>query len=212
MGASTRSIRLLLHEIFKANLQNSSTSIDSLAEKLNLDEEYVSTLAQKALSDGSVDQKESRLHLTKTGRSKFTVVLAGGVFDIIHPGHIHTLTSSKKLGDILVVSVARDSTLKKTRDKPTMFNESKRAEMIGSLRFVDLAYLGSEKNIYETVEKVKPDIIAIGYDQAHSEKTIEAESLKRGVKVKVVRLDSPMPDIKSSKIKAESRIPIDHQA
>jgi len=143
--------------------------------------------------------------LTDEGRRQIRVVLTGGVFDVIHPGHIHTLTQARSLGDILVVSVARDSTVRKLRGKPALFNEHQRAELLRSLKLVDHVYLGSEKNIYDTVRHVKPDIIALGYDQKHRVEEVEAESRKLGVDVTVIRLTSTMPDIKSSKIKADDR-------
>jgi len=73
-------------------------------------------------------------------------------------------------------------------------------ELVSSIRYVDLALLGSESNMYEVVESVRPDIIAIGFDQKHREEELRLESEKRGVKVKVVRLDTPKPDIKTSNI------------
>ena len=54
---------------------------------------------------------EDRITLTEIGRDSLRIVLAGGVFDIIHPGHIHTLNAAKLLGDVLVVVVATDNTL-----------------------------------------------------------------------------------------------------
>ncbi|MBI2183732.1 MAG: FAD synthase [Thaumarchaeota archaeon] len=139
--------------------------------------------------------------LTEKGRRAIAVVFTGGVYDIIHPGHIHTLTSSKALGDVLLVSVARDATAAKRRKTPPLNSEQVRRSLVGSLRMVDAAILGSETNIFDTVAKVKPDIITLGYDQKHDEETVRAESLKRGVRAKVVRLDTPVPDLKSSAIK-----------
>jgi rfaE bifunctional protein nucleotidyltransferase chain/domain len=141
--------------------------------------------------------------LTEEGRRQLRVVLIGGVFDIIHPGHIHTLSQAKSLGDVLVVSLARDTTVLKMRGKAPLFDEDQRAELLRNLKLVDHVHLGSEKNIYETVNHVKPDIIALGYDQKHREKEVAAESKKIGVDVTVVRLTSTMPDIKSSRIKAD---------
>ena len=62
--------------------------------------------------------------MTKLGRTKFKVVLSGGVFDIIHPGHIHTLENSKKLGDVLIVSVARNKTAKKLKNRLPLNKET----------------------------------------------------------------------------------------
>ena len=114
-------------------------------------------------------------------------VMATGVFDILHPGHVFFLQEAKKLGDELVVVVARDSTVERLKHKPVM-NEEIRKFMVESLKPVDRAVLGHEDDTYKTVEEVKPDIIVLGYDQKFSEEEIEEECKKRGLKVKVVRL------------------------
>jgi glycerol-3-phosphate cytidylyltransferase-like family protein len=57
--------------------------------------------------------------------------------------------------------------------------------------------------LYDTVEYVKPDIIALGYDQAHSEKDISDNCKMRNLNVRVIRLNTPIPGIKSSDIKNE---------
>lgn len=141
--------------------------------------------------------------LTELGRGAIRVVLTGGVFDIIHPGHIHTLRSAKNLGDVLVVVIARDSTVARLKGKKPLHDEGKRRELVASLRFVDLAIIGHESDIFKTVELIKPDIIALGYDQVHEEQFISKECQRRGLKVHIVRLTSPTPDLKSSMIKAE---------
>jgi len=128
--------------------------------------------------------------------------LVGGVFDLIHPGHIHTLKAAKGQGDILIVVIARISTatlIKK--DRKIYHDEKQRAELVSSLRFVDLTVLGQQGTLYDTVEHIKPDIIALGYDQAHSEKDIAENCRKRNLVVRVVRLNTPVPSTKSSRIK-----------
>jgi len=56
------------------------------------------------------------------------------------------------------------------------------------LKIVDEAYLGHEEDMYEIVKEIKPDIITLGYDQIHDEKTVEKELAKRKINAKVVRL------------------------
>lgn len=143
------------------------------------------------------------MRLTELGRDALKVVFAGGVFDIIHPGHIHTLKSAKVLGDVLVVVIARNATAVKSKGTAPIHDEKLRQEMVASLRFVDLAITGHEGDIFKTVELVKPNVIALGYDQVHEEKYIMEECRKRGLDVQVVRLQSPVPDLKSSSIKKE---------
>jgi FAD synthetase len=115
-------------------------------------------------------------------------VMATGVFDIIHLGHLHYLEESKKLGDELVVVVATDNTVRRRKHEP-ITPEKMRVELVSSLKPVDKAVLGKEAgDIFDIVKEVRPDIITIGYDQPFNEKELEEEMLKRGLKVKVVRM------------------------
>ncbi|MDH7517483.1 MAG: FAD synthase [Candidatus Thermoplasmatota archaeon] len=114
-------------------------------------------------------------------------VMATGTFDLLHMGHIYYLREAKKLGDKLVVIVARDSTVRKLKHEPVT-PEEMRLNLIKELRMVDEAMLGHEDDMYEVVKEVKPDIIALGYDQIHDEKSIEQELKKRKLNAKVVRL------------------------
>lgn len=141
--------------------------------------------------------------LTEFGRSALHVVLAGGVFDIIHPGHIYTLNAAKALGDVLIVVIATANTAVKMKKKRPLHSEEQRQELIGSLSMVDLSLIGSEGDIFKTVLRVKPDIIALGYDQVHQEKFITDGCKELGLNVRVARLQSPIPDYSSSKIEKE---------
>ncbi len=114
-------------------------------------------------------------------------VLATGVFDILHPGHVHFLTEAKKLGDELVVVVARDSVAQKMKRLP-FIPENIRVAMVGSLKPVDRAILGVEGNIYDILNEVRPDIVALGYDQEFNPDVIVAEGKKRGLELKVVKV------------------------
>jgi FAD synthetase len=117
---------------------------------------------------------------------KMVRVMASGVFDILHPGHV--LFLREKLGDELIVVVARDSTAAKLKHMPIMREEVRRF-LVESLKPVDRAVLGHEDDMYKTVEEIKPNIIVLGYDQRFDEREIEEECRKRGLEVKVVRLE-----------------------
>ena len=131
------------------------------------------------------------------------VVLAGGVFDIIHPGHIHTLNDARKLGDVLVVVIATDKTAIKMKKREPLHNAELRQELVSSLSMVDLCIIGNEEDIFKTVDLVKPQIIALGYDQTHQEKFITEGCKKIDLDVTVARLESPRPETSSSKIQKE---------
>ena len=127
-------------------------------------------------------------------------VMATGVFDLLHPGHLYFLEQARQLGDELVVVVARDQTARRLKGEPYV-PEHLRRQMVEALKPVDRAILGSQSDIYSTVLTVRPDIIALGYNQVWNEKEIEAECARRGVPVKVVRLPAlPHDDLATRKI------------
>lgn len=114
-------------------------------------------------------------------------VMASGTFDLLHLGHIYYLKESKKLGDKLIVVVATDKTVRKLKHEP-INPEIIRLNLVKELKVVDEAYLGHEDNMYEIVEEINPEVIALGYDQIHDEKKIRQELKKRNIDAKVVRL------------------------
>ncbi|RLF29604.1 MAG: FAD synthase [Thermoplasmata archaeon] len=114
-------------------------------------------------------------------------VMATGTFDLLHLGHIYYLKEAKKLGDTLVVVVARDSTVRKLKHEPVNPEEI-RLSIVKELKVVDEAFLGYEDDMYAIVEKIRPDVIALGYDQIHDEKQIKKELQKRNMDIKIVRL------------------------
>ena len=114
-------------------------------------------------------------------------VMATGVFDLLHPGHLYFLEEAKALGDELVVVVARDQTARRLKKEPYT-PENIRREMVEALKPVDRAVLGSTTDIYETVVRERPSIIALGFDQIWNEAEVEAECGRRGVPLKVVRI------------------------
>ena len=114
-------------------------------------------------------------------------VMATGVFDILHLGHLYFLKEAKKLGDELVVVVATDKTAEKLKHIPVT-SEEMRVQMVGELKPVDKAVLGYEDNQYKIVKELEPDIIALGFDQKHDEEIIKKDLEELGMDVKVVRL------------------------
>lgn len=124
-------------------------------------------------------------------------VMAQGVFDLLHPGHLHYLRGSKEKGDKLVVVIARDSRI----EKDLYFDEDERKEMIEALEVVDETLLGSEESIYDTVKKVSPEVITLGYDQPFDEEEVASMAEKAlGEKVEVARIGEK-PEYSSSSIR-----------
>ncbi|WP_299292485.1 FAD synthase [Nitrosopumilus sp.] len=192
--------KLVLSSLYLSQI-NGKTALEISKEKSTLSEEEFNSITEKLIQENLLEN-DSKI-LTETGRDSLKVVLAGGVFDIIHPGHIHTLNSAKKLGDVLVVVVATDNTAVKMKKREPLHSQEQRKELVESLTMVDLCLIGQEDDIFKTVNRVRPQIIALGYDQAHQEKFITEGCKKINLDAEVARLQSPIPDSSSSKIEKE---------
>jgi FAD synthetase len=123
---------------------------------------------------------------------KGKVVVASGTFDLLHLGHVRFLEEAKKAGGKdaeLIVIVARDSTVKARKGKTPVMPEDQRRALVESLRVVDEAILGFEDfSIEEVIEKIKPDVIAVGYDQDGIEQEVLESLEEKKVNVQVARI------------------------
>jgi len=125
-----------------------------------------------------------------------------GTFDILHKGHLNFFQQAKKHGDYLTVIVGRDDIVKKIKGKKPRHNEKTRLKTIKKLQIADKAVLGMKKDPYKIIEKYKPDIIALGYDQNSFSKNLKQELKKRKLKTKIIRLKAyKAHKYKSSKLK-----------
>jgi FAD synthetase len=195
--------KAILASLFISNLDPEIPSLKRLESKILVEKEFYESRICMLKEHGFIEGRDES-KLTFIGRDALRVVLVGGVFDLIHPGHIHTLKAAKSHGDVLVVVVARTSTaMTINKERKIYHTENMRRELVSSLRFVDLAIIGKEGTLYDTVEYVRPDIIALGYDQTHSEKDVSYNCQTRNLNVRVIRLNTPMPRTKSSNIKNE---------
>jgi len=126
-----------------------------------------------------------------------------GVFDLIHTGHVKFLEQCKRIerDSQLIVVIARDSTVIREKGKRPVIPEEHRKYIVQSLKPVDRAILGNEgSDKLKIVEKIKPDIIVLGYDQTWDEIKIEKELEKRGLKIQILRLKK-YDDMSSTTIK-----------
>ena len=138
---------------------------------------------------------------------KGKVVLASGAFDLLHYGHMYYLSEAKKTGGEnakLVVIIAKDRTVEKLKGAKPIIPEDQRRAVVESLKVVDEAILGYEDmDMLRVIEKVKPDIIALGYDEERIEKDLKKLLVEKGLNVKVVRVGqfTERDLVSSSKIK-----------
>jgi FAD synthetase len=141
---------------------------------------------------------------------KRKVVLASGVFDLLHLGHVRFLEEAKKAGGEnaeLIVIIARDSTVEKRKGKKPIMPENQRRALVESLKVVDEAILGYEEfDIGRVIEKIKPDIIVVGYDQDGMERMVKNYVKEKGLKIKVVKIGKFGEDELDSSSKIKQKI------
>jgi FAD synthetase len=143
-------------------------------------------------------------------KNKPKIVLASGVFDLLHLGHVKFLEEAKKVGGKnaeLVVIVARDSTVEYTKDRKPIMPENQRRALVESLKIVDMAILGSKNlDLDNVIQTVKPDIIALGYDQAEMESRVKDYVKNHKLNIKVVRVGKFEADELNSSSKIRQKI------
>jgi len=129
-----------------------------------------------------------------------TKVMVFGTFDILHPGHLNLFRQAKRLGDELIVVVARDKTVEEVKGKKPMYDEKSRLKKVQCSVMVNKAVLGREDDKYSLIEEIKPDAICLGYDQDSFTSSLPEELIKRGLKAKIVRV-TKYKDYSSSVLK-----------
>ncbi|MBI4175997.1 MAG: adenylyltransferase/cytidyltransferase family protein [Candidatus Aenigmarchaeota archaeon] len=120
----------------------------------------------KANVKSGLDKLDKASRLVKAGRPvrPAVKVMVGGKFNIIHPGHIWFLRKARAFGDELVVVLASDATIR-NNGQPLVFPAKERKRVMESLSLVDRVLIGDEKDFFRVVEKERPDVIVLGYDQ-----------------------------------------------
>lgn len=134
---------------------------------------------------------EKHYSLTEKGRSQIKVVLAGGVYDILHLGHLAALQEARSHGDVLIVVVATDVTVETLKGRKPIFPEEDRRALVEGLKPVDKAILGYEDvgfGFEQVLMDVMPDIVTFGFDQEKLEKTVREIIERRKLKIQVIRL------------------------
>ncbi len=116
----------------------------------------------------------------RSGKKK--TVLTGGTFNRIHPGHIYLLAKSKMLGKLVVV-LAHDVHNKKENAVPAM----QRKKAMEELRIADAVVIGDPDKFVGIVEKYKPYVIVLGYDQQLPDTETKKHVQKK--KIKVMRME-----------------------
>jgi len=152
--------------------------------------ELQNVLKLQYLEEQQVNQ-EKRYSLSEKGRAQIKVVLAGGVYDVLHLGHLAALTEAKTLGDVLVAVVATDITVEMLKGRKPVFPQEDRRALVEWLKPVDKAILGYEDvgfGFEQVLVEVMPDIVAFGYDQENLERSVSEIINRRKLKIQTVKL------------------------
>lgn len=136
-------------------------------------------------------------------KKKEKLVLASGTFDLLHLGHVKFLEEAKKAGGKkakLVVIVATDRTVEKRKGRKPVMPEGHRRALVESLKVVDEALLGYENfDIGKVIEDIRPNVIAVGYDQNGIEAQVRKAVKQRGLDIQVVKIGRfGKPELNSS--------------
>lgn len=126
-------------------------------------------------------------------------VMASGVFDIIHTGHISYLEQARAMGDELYVVVACDETARERKHEPVT-PEAMRVRIVNSLKPVNLAVLGNNSgDMYSILRDIEPDIIALGFDQTFNEEKLKADLDRMGFRIEVRRASKCAEDLTATR-------------
>ena len=192
----------ILCRIFLNNLEKKRT-VKNIQKYLDIEKKEFDRIINNLISNQLVKKIKTSYILTEKGRKNIKVVFTGGVYDIIHPGHIHTLKNSKQEGDLLIVSIARDNRVIKIKGRKPINNEKMRTILVSAIRYVDFTVLGSKGDIFGIVKKIKPNVITIGYDQTHQINELKKRVKINNLNIKIKKLDSPIPHVKSSDLRTK---------
>ncbi len=111
----------------------------------------------------SAEKLSEELRLRRKDNKNFTVVFTNGCFDIIHPGHIHIIERSSSLGDLVIVGMNSDKSVRKIKGegRPVM-DEKSRAAVLAALKGVDYVMVFDEETPERVISFIRPDVLVKG--------------------------------------------------
>lgn len=135
-------------------------------------------------------------------RKKSVKVILFGTFDLIHPGHRNLLKQARRLGDRVILVVARDRTVLKLKSKLPRHDERRRLAAARKSGLADVVVLGNLRDRYGAIKRYKPDVVCLGYDQRFFTRGLRSALKRLGLaQTKIIRLKSYKPGIyKTSKL------------
>ena len=188
---SLENVKALIKAAYLLQLRHGPFTLREFSECLGVSD--ASQLVNSLLSSGYLakSSNDERYSLTANGRAQIKVVLAGGVYDVLHVGHLAALTEAKTLGDVLVAVVATDITVEMLKTRKSVFPEQDRRALVEGMKPVDKAILGYEDvgmGYEQVLLDVMPDIVAFGYDQESLERSVREIIERHKLKIQMVKL------------------------
>lgn len=122
-------------------------------------------------------------------------VMTFGTFDHFHAGHEYYLKQAKALGDMLIVIVARDKTVKRIKGSAPDYNEKERLKTVKACKIAEKVTLGEIEDKYEVIKRFKPEIIALGYDQFTFTYRLGKFLIDNKINAKIIRLKPYKPTV-----------------
>ncbi|HEY6803486.1 MAG TPA: D-glycero-beta-D-manno-heptose 1-phosphate adenylyltransferase [Pyrinomonadaceae bacterium] len=131
-------------------------------------------MIEKILSQPKMLEERRRL-----GGAGKRLVFTNGVFDLMHVGHVRYLTQARALGDVLVVAINSDRTVRELKgDSRPVFNQAERAEILAALRVVDYVTIFDDVSPRSLIARLLPDVLVKGgdykIDEIHGREEVEA--------------------------------------
>jgi FAD synthetase len=174
----------MLKEIERSRIVGEAFSMEDLACSLDVPLRDLRTELAHVIKRGWVEEVDGELRLTDAGGQLVVVGMIGGVFDILHIGHLRTLQEAQRRCDLLVVVLARSETVERLKGRTPVNTAEDRQEMISALKPVDAAILGDREDRSVPFLQVRPDIVFLGHDQNMPQSVLEVMEKD----VEVVRL------------------------
>ena len=192
MDVSKQDEKDLLKFIYLLQLRRPFFTKAELMNRTGLDSSKSDDVLKQFTSSGMLECKNTdEYSLLSKGKSTLGIVLVGGVYDILHLGHLAVLAEAKTYGDLLVVAVATDVTVETLKGRRPVFPEEDRRALVESLRPVDAAILGYEDvsmGYEQVIDEIKPNIIALGYDQDSVARMVTELVERKKLSIRVVQL------------------------
>lgn len=140
----------------------------------------------REIEEKIIKREELSAKLGRANRGGKKLVLANGCFDILHIGHIRYLEEAKSFGDLLLVAVNSDASVKKLKgESRPVIPENERAAIIAAIRFVDFVVVFEENDVCSIIREAQPDIHCKGGDYKEEDVPEREEVIRNGGIVKI---------------------------